>query len=149
MIVDIVDKYLTDDNNPIKNLRLKICVPNYAKLYSTCGLTVYQVSTISLSIFLDCLLCYTLSLPVTHLWTMSVLLHTVMSGRKGRSSHSCRNSCRLDSIPYSTVLMLFQASSLSERRSLCWLRLVEARYCIRRHMWTNGHSSLQRMTRNK
>jgi hypothetical protein len=23
MIVDIVDKYLTDDNNPIKNLRLK------------------------------------------------------------------------------------------------------------------------------
>ena len=22
MIVDIVDKYLTDDNNPIKNLRL-------------------------------------------------------------------------------------------------------------------------------
>jgi hypothetical protein len=25
MIVDIVDKYLTDDNNPIKNLRLKKC----------------------------------------------------------------------------------------------------------------------------
>ncbi len=25
MIVDIVDKYCTDDNNPIKNLRLKIC----------------------------------------------------------------------------------------------------------------------------
>jgi hypothetical protein len=24
MIVDIVDKYRTDDNNPIKNLRLKI-----------------------------------------------------------------------------------------------------------------------------
>ncbi len=24
MIVDIVDKYLTDDNNPIKNLRLKM-----------------------------------------------------------------------------------------------------------------------------
>jgi hypothetical protein len=24
MIVDIVDKYCTDDNNPIKNLRLKI-----------------------------------------------------------------------------------------------------------------------------
>ena len=23
MIVDIVDKYLTDDNNPIKNLRLR------------------------------------------------------------------------------------------------------------------------------
>ncbi len=26
MIVDIVDKYLTDDNNPIKNLRLKLWV---------------------------------------------------------------------------------------------------------------------------
>jgi hypothetical protein len=26
MIVDIVDKYLTDDNNPIKNLRLKSTV---------------------------------------------------------------------------------------------------------------------------
>ncbi len=26
MIVDIVDKYRTDDNNPIKNLRLKIGV---------------------------------------------------------------------------------------------------------------------------
>ncbi len=24
MIVDIVDKYLTDDNNPIKNLRLNV-----------------------------------------------------------------------------------------------------------------------------
>ncbi len=24
MIVDIVDKYLTDDNNPIKNLRLRL-----------------------------------------------------------------------------------------------------------------------------
>jgi hypothetical protein len=26
MIVDIVDKYLTDDNNPIKNLRLKVMI---------------------------------------------------------------------------------------------------------------------------
>ena len=31
MIVDIVDKYRTDDNNPIKNLRLKFenFDPNY------------------------------------------------------------------------------------------------------------------------
>jgi hypothetical protein len=33
MIVDIVDKYCTDDNNPIKNLRLK-SNPNFRTLWT-------------------------------------------------------------------------------------------------------------------
>ncbi len=33
MIVDIVDKYCTDDNNPIKNLRLKLPAPGCFSTY--------------------------------------------------------------------------------------------------------------------
>ncbi len=46
MIVDIVDKYLTDDNNPIKNLRLKylfkkkfLVVWKYAQMHQKTFLT--------------------------------------------------------------------------------------------------------------
>ncbi len=59
MIVDIVDKYLADDNNPIKNLRLKVVVYSpaekadtfllfllYPYMYSVCALQL--VHTISM-----------------------------------------------------------------------------------------------------
>ena len=41
MIVDIVDKYCTDDNNPIKNLRLK----------NTPNLKVAKVGKIAMNVF--------------------------------------------------------------------------------------------------
>jgi hypothetical protein len=40
MIVDIVDKYLTDDNNPIKNLRLKVVDAWFLVQFTTRSLVV-------------------------------------------------------------------------------------------------------------
>ncbi len=53
MIVDIVDKYRTDDNNPIKNLRLKVILACLHPSISTSTVrdqSHHHVNTINISI---------------------------------------------------------------------------------------------------